>query len=57
MVAHVPPIRGRMNTMKKETAPAPASMPICRLEALMLAGAQLMARDEKVRREVAQRLS
>lgn len=46
-----------MNTMKKETAPAPASMPICRLEALMLAGGQLMARDEKVRREVAKRLS
>lgn len=43
--------------MKKETPPATSSMPICRLEALMLVGAQLMARDEKVHREVAKRLS
>lgn len=40
--------------MKKETLPV---MPICCYEALMLAGARHMAHDEKMRREVAKRLS
>lgn len=43
--------------MKKETPPATSSMPICRLEALMLVGAQHMANDERMRREVAKRIS
>lgn len=43
--------------MTKETPPAPPSMPISRMEALMLVGAQHMAVDEKMRREVAKRLS
>lgn len=43
--------------MKKEMPPATSSVPICRMEALMLAGAQHIANDEKMRREVAKRLS
>lgn len=42
--------------MKKEMPPATSSMPICRMEALMLVGASLMKMDEKLRREVAKRI-
>lgn len=42
--------------MKKETRPVATSMPICRMEALMLVGASLMKVDEKLRREVAKRV-
>lgn len=53
-----------MNAMKKETAPSAPPYPkereameVSRFEALMLDGAHKMSVDEKLRSEVAKRLS